>query len=90
MKYVKAIISGRVQGVGFRWHILRSAQRLGLSGTVRNLVDGRVEVEAEGEEEALAELLDLARKGPSFSRVTNVSVEEAPYTGRYENFQITS
>ncbi len=88
MKCVRAVIAGRVQGVGFRWHILQGARRLGLNGTVRNLADGRVELEAEGDDEAVDSLLDLARSGPSFSRVASVSVEEVPYTGKFDGFQI--
>jgi len=68
-------VSGRVHGVGFRYFIQREAVRLGLAGWVRNLPDGRVEIEAHGERESLDDLLSAARRGPQLSHVTDV-VEE--------------
>jgi acylphosphatase len=56
-----AWVSGRVQGVGFRWWTRSQAEQLGLVGTASNLPDGRVEVVAEGSEEACVKLLDLLR-----------------------------
>ena len=57
-------VSGRVQGVGFRWYVRRAAQELGLAGRVRNLPDGRVEVVAVGEPEALNAFRARLREGP--------------------------
>lgn len=79
-----AIIEGRVQGVGFRLFVQREAKKRGLSGGVRNLPDGNVEVWARGEASALTELDDLLRKGPLFSRVDLVTVRwnpEEPWVG---------
>ena len=69
-----AVVSGRVQGVGFRASAQQVAQRLGLAGWVRNLADGRVELEAEGPPAILDQLLAWLRKGPSMSHVDSVDV----------------
>ncbi len=70
-----AIVSGRVQGVGYRAFVVRYARALGLDGSVRNLPSGQVEVIAEGDEKALQQLLTLLREGPPAARVTSVSVQ---------------
>jgi len=76
---IHLIISGRVQGVGFRAHTQREAERLGLNGWVRNLPDGRVELVAEGEPAPVNQLVDWCRSGPARARVADVRVEwEAP------------
>lgn len=72
---IRYLVSGVVQGVGFRWFVLRQAERLGIVGWVRNLPDGRVEVAA-GEEGRLSELEKALRSGPSRSRVTDVEKSE--------------
>jgi acylphosphatase len=69
-------VSGRVQGVGYRYFVLREAGTLGVSGYARNQPDGSVEVVAEGGSEALAELEARLREGPAFAEVTGV-VREA-------------
>lgn len=66
-------VSGRVQGVSYRDWVVRTAQRLGLIGWVRNLRDGRVEILAEGEEEAIGALVDACRTGPPLARVEDVT-----------------
>jgi acylphosphatase len=71
-------VSGRVQGVGFRWWTSRAARRLGLTGSVRNEPDGSVVVVAWGEMERLAELEHKLRAGPPGARVENVARLEAP------------
>jgi acylphosphatase len=65
-------VTGHVQGVGFRWFVARHARSLGLSGFARNLVDGRVEVVAAGDEAALVQLEGLLRSGPANAQVTGV------------------
>ena len=67
-----AFIKGRVQGVGYRYQTLQTAQELGLSGWVRNLRDGRVEVLAEGEHEMLNQFLMYLRKGTFSADVRDV------------------
>jgi acylphosphatase len=66
-------VSGRVQGVGYRFFACGAAQRQGVTGYVRNLLDGRVEVYAMGTEEQLAALLAELRRGPRFASVEQVS-----------------
>ena len=70
------IVSGRVQGVGFRYFALDAARRDGLQGYVTNRADGSVEAVAEGEAEALERFERALRRGPSSSRVENVVVDE--------------
>jgi len=67
-------VSGRVQGVGFRYHVMRVAGRLDVRGDVRNLSDGRVEIRAQGSPEAIAALLDEVKIGPALAEVTSVEV----------------
>ncbi len=74
------VVRGRVQGVGYRYFARRSAQALGLSGFVRNLPDGSVEVLAEGGEDALARLEQALREGPAFAAVD--SCERGPAAAR--------
>ena len=75
MKTLHAIVSGRVQGVGFRFFVEDKAVCLGLRGWVRNLRSGQVEVLASGEKEDLEELLSALKRGPGLSRVTEVEVD---------------
>jgi acylphosphatase len=72
----RAVLTGRVQGVGFRFFAERTARSLGVKGWVRNLSDGSVETLVEGPEEALQEYLNRLREGPGGARVLSVSVEE--------------
>jgi acylphosphatase len=76
------VVVGRVQGVGYRYFVLRQAERLGVSGFARNRPDGSVEVVAEGSEEALRDLEDRLREGPSFSAVDNVERESIAPRGQ--------
>jgi acylphosphatase len=69
---VRGTVEGRVQGVGFRWSTVRQAQRLGVAGWVRNLVDGRVEVLVQGSETEVAAMRRFLETGPPASRVTAV------------------
>ena len=71
---VHLVVSGRVQGVFFRQSTADTARRLGLSGWVRNLPDGRVEAEAEGERAALEALVEWCRRGPPAARVDGLEV----------------
>jgi len=73
MPSYRYLVSGRVQGVGYRYFVMRQAQALGVSGFARNLPDGSVEVLAEGPEEALASLETSLRDGPAFASVTAVA-----------------
>lgn len=81
-------VVGRVQGVGFRQWTRRTAERLGLWGTVRNLPDGSVEVRARGTPGALAELEGALRKGPLAARVERVERFTATTDAPGEGFRI--
>jgi acylphosphatase len=81
-------VEGEVQGVGFRANTWNAARRLGVSGWVRNLSDGRVEAMVEGEKESVEKMIGWINRGPSGSYVTNVKVEWLPYKGEYHSFEI--
>ncbi len=77
----RVVVHGLVQGVGFRYSMVRRAQELGLVGTVRNREDGAVEAVATGDEAAVAALADWAQDGPTSARVDRVEVEEGEPQG---------
>lgn len=85
---VHVFVSGRVQGVNYRWFTLDTATSLGLTGWVRNLADGRVEAEIEGEKEKVDQLLEAMRKGPRLSSVSDVDITEQVFTGQYSSFRV--
>jgi acylphosphatase len=72
------LVSGMVQGVGFRWFVARHARALGLAGYAQNLPDGRVEVVVSGPEESLPKLEQLLRAGPASARVERVERTAEP------------
>jgi acylphosphatase len=82
-------VSGRVQGVFFRDHTRRWATSLGLTGWVRNLLDSRVEVLAEGEKERLEDLVARLKQGPPMSEVRGVEVTWEDFRGEFGDFRIT-
>jgi acylphosphatase len=84
----RAVVRGRVQGVGYRFFAMRAARELGLNGWVRNLPDGSVETFAEGEEESLAQYVKRLGYGPLTGRVDGVDVEPAEPQG-LASFEIT-
>ncbi len=84
----RIIVEGAVQGVGFRYFILHQAQLFPLNGFVRNLPDGRVEIEVEGEKLAIERLVDLATRGPRLAQVENVKIEWKESMGVYSYFGI--
>ena len=87
-KRVHLIVAGAVQGVGFRMFIDWKAKELKLDGWVRNRVDGTVEIEAQGPEEAIEELLYQAKRGPSRSMVTSIRKEEREPDSTLERFSV--
>jgi acylphosphatase len=73
------VVTGRVQGVGFRWFVEREAALLNLTGWVRNRENGTVEIMATGPREQLTALLGRLREGPRAARVDDVAVSPAPF-----------
>jgi acylphosphatase len=84
----RARVTGRVQGVGFRWSAVREARQLGLRGWVRNADDGSVEVEAEGDPSALADFLAWLRRGPVGAFVSDIEVNPAAPGGSRGDFDM--
>jgi acylphosphatase len=82
------IVRGRVQGVGFRWFVVRAASELGLDGWVMNRADRAVELVAEGPTEGLDALLAAVRQGPSASSVQTVEVTRSAALGGVDGFHI--
>ncbi|MDX1440674.1 MAG: acylphosphatase [Rubricoccaceae bacterium] len=79
-------IEGVVQGVGFRFFMQHKARALGITGWVRNRLDGSVEAVVQGEPGAVDELIALARRGPRSARVTNVRISDAD--GQFSEFEL--
>ena len=89
IKRVRVIISGRVQGVGFRYFTQREGERHGLVGWVKNLSNGDVEAEAEGDEAHVDAFVEVIRRGPPASRVLDFKIAEIPANHRDVGFDIT-
>ncbi len=87
-KRVHALISGRVQGVWYRASTRDEATRLGLTGWVKNLPDGRVELVAEGTAQAVDALIQWCHQGPPYAGVDEVDVKEQAPTGKYDAFDV--
>ena len=84
----EAVVRGRVQGVGFRYFVLRRANALGLAGWVANDPDGSVRCVAEGPEAALKVLADALHEGPPGARVGDVAVNRLPPSGARTGFSV--
>ena len=82
-------VSGRVQGVGFRYFVHDAAAREGVTGNVRNLPDGRVEALVEGDEDAVTRVERAIRSGPGGARVEDVDVDVLEPGGAYRSFKVT-
>jgi acylphosphatase len=87
-KRIHARVIGKVQGVFFRYHAKKQAKLLKLTGWVKNLSDGSVEIVAEGKEEDLDKLMEWCRRGPPFAKVNNLTFHKAVYLGEFEEFKI--
>lgn len=89
MRRIRAIVSGRVQGVAYRASTADEARRLGLTGWVRNLRDGSVELQAQGPPETVEALLGWCHDGPPAANVTGVVVDEIPVVETDREFRVT-
>jgi len=83
-----AIVEGHVQGVGFRYYVSEQALFIGLTGWVRNVYDGQVEVVAEGTRPDLEKLLRYLQRGPSGSYVSSVTEDWSSASGEFHRFSI--
>jgi len=81
-------VRGRVQGVGFRMDAAAAASRLGVGGTVRNLLDGTVEADVEGTREAVESMIEHLRQGPAGARVEGIDVRRETPRGA-DSFRVT-
>jgi acylphosphatase len=89
MERLELRVTGRVQGVGYRWQAREEALRLGLTGRVRNRADGSVQLLAEGPRPSLTALVEWARHGPARARVEAVEAVWSTAEGLWEDFTIT-
>lgn len=87
---LEATVRGVVQGVGFRWFVVREARRLDLTGWVANEYDGTVRVVAEGPPDRIAALRSALDAGPAGALVERVSAVEMPATGTLGEFTVRS
>ncbi len=85
---VEILASGLVQGVGFRYYILRNAVKLGVAGFTKNLYSGEVLTVAEGERHELEELIKLIKIGPAYADVRNVQLTWGEATGEFKKFEV--
>jgi acylphosphatase len=85
---VRVFASGRVQGVAYRFFVEKYANALGITGWVRNLPDGRVEVLAEGAGEDIEGFLDRLREGPRLARLDGLDVRRERATGEFSGFRV--
>ena len=88
MKAVEILVTGRVQGVGFRAFAERRASKLNVVGFVRNLPEGHVEVLAQGDAAAVDSFCNWLREGPSFARVEDLSVKDVPVDPKLRDFGV--
>jgi len=84
----QVFITGKVQGVGYRYATLRTAKSLGLTGWVRNTFDGGVQAEFEGDKKTVELMIEWCKKGPAHSDVRNVEVLYYNYKNEYNDFII--
>lgn len=88
MKRVHLIITGIVQGVGFRHFIKSKARILDLKGFVKNTQDNTVEIGIEGEKEKIEAFVEECKKGPLLAKIKNITVQEEPYKGEWTTFEV--
>lgn len=88
IKQRHCLVSGRVQGVSYRYSAQQQAHKLGVTGWVRNLADGRVELLLQGKTQALEEMLRWASRGPRFAKVTSLEVSEQIPDSTITDFKI--
>ncbi|MEW6196164.1 MAG: acylphosphatase [Bacteroidota bacterium] len=88
MVRAEILVNGLVQGVGYRYFVLREAKTLGLKGYTKNLFSGEVLTIVEGEKYLIEELYNKLKVGPSFAEVKNASVNWSEFKNEFKNFEI--
>lgn len=88
MVQVYIVVKGRVQGVNFRYYVLRKANELGINGYVRNLKDGNVEILAQGTRDGIDRLIEFVKSSPGSSFVTDIELNWGKPETYFSNFQI--
>ena len=88
MKRYHLYVNGIVQGVGFRWYTQRIGNRIGVSGWVKNLPDGRVEIVVEGEDEKVERFLRELKEGYLGRNISEIEKNEEVYKGEFIDFEI--
>lgn len=88
MKTAHVIVSGFVQGIGYRSFVKKNAVKLGLTGFVRNIENGRVEALFQGDKEKIEEMILLCKKGPYLSEVKNVEVDWIDEMEEFKLFEV--
>ncbi len=89
MLRIEITVKGIVQGVGFRYFVLSHAQKLNLRGYVKNVGQDKVEIVAEGNDNDIAEIEELCKKGPAQAHVKNITSHKTPAAGEFITFSIT-
>jgi len=84
----RIVVSGEVQGVGYRSFALAHGRALSLGGYVRNAFDGTVELEVEGDRSTIEGLVEHLRQGPRAARVIDVDVQWTDFTGEFDGFEV--
>jgi len=85
---VHIIVSGRVQGVGYRNNTFKQAKKIGVNGWVRNLGDGKVEAVFEGGKQEVEKIINWAKKGPLFANISDFKIEWQEPKEEFKNFEI--
>ena len=81
-------VTGRVQGVGYRYFAMREANLYGLTGYVKNKPNGSVELMVEGEKEIIEKFQKILEQGPGYSTVERVEISYEPYNAKYSKFSV--
>ncbi len=88
MKHKRIIVKGLVQGVGFRYFCAYKAKELSITGYARNMEDGSVLIDAEGEDSLIEEFVNCVKIGPRAAKVNSIKIEDLEYEGKYTSFRI--
>ena len=88
LKHAHLLVQGQVQGIGYRFFALKTARIVGVSGWVKNLPTGEVELEAEGEDTAIKQYIQTLRTKHPWAQIDNVAVNWLPYEGKFQDFKI--